>query len=454
MQQITGILIVILAGIFQGSFILPMTLVKKWKWENTWLVFSFAGMIVLNFLLAAIFISKLPQVYAVIPNKDLALLALFGLGWGVGAVLFGIGMDKLGMALGYPIIMGLTASMGALLPLFILHSGDILKPSGLILMAGVIIAVAGIILCSKAATLKAGSAAERTAKERLAGGLIIAVSAGLLSSLPNIGFTFGSGVAQAARLGAKVSFVGKIGDDSFGHDFVTLCKKEGIDHRFVFTHEKLPTASGFIICAEGHNIITIDIGALNEFGKTEIDQAAELFTPRSVVLIQLEIPFETPTYAAQKAKENGAVVILNPAPAKGLSGTDLSYIDFLTPNETEARICAGLSPDYKGSDAEVARELTKMGCKNVIVTLGEKGSLLVNNSEELLIPAFKITSLVDSTGAGDAFSAAFAVAVAEGLPVNEAMLFGNAAGALACTKADTIPSFHNRQQINEFIKNI
>lgn len=260
-------------------------------------------------------------------------------------------------------------------------------------------------------------------------------------------------VVQAARLGSEVSFAGKIGNDSFGRDFVNLCKKEGVDHRYVFTHEQLPTASGFIICAEGHNIITIDIGVLNEFGKLEIDQAAELFTPQSVVLIQLEIPFETAMYAAQKAKENGAVVILNPAPAKDLSETDLSCIDYLIPNETEARICAGLSPEDSCSDAEVGREILRLGCKNVIITLGEIGSLLVNHAEKILIPAFTLSHVVDSTGAGDAFNAAFAVAISEGIPVKKAIHFGNAAGALACTKADTIPSFHNRQQITEFINN-
>jgi L-rhamnose-H+ transport protein len=198
MEQSIGILIVISAGIFQGSFILPMTLVKQWKWENTWLVFSFAGMILLNFILANFFIKELFQVYASVQLKDIVLLALFGLGWGIGAVLFGIGMDKLGMALGYPIIMGLTASMGALLPLFILHADDILKPSGLILVIGVIIAIAGIILCSKAANLKIGNLAEKETKDRLAGGIILALSAGLLSSLPNIGFSFGSSISQAA----------------------------------------------------------------------------------------------------------------------------------------------------------------------------------------------------------------------------------------------------------------
>lgn len=257
---------------------------------------------------------------------------------------------------------------------------------------------------------------------------------------------------QAARLGAEVSFVGKVGNDSFGRDFVDLCKKEGVDHRYVFVHETMPTASGLIICAEGHNIITIDIGALNDFGKVEIDKASQMFTRESVVLIQLEIPLETALYAARKAREKGAVVILNPAPAKELSGYDLSCIDYLTPNETEARICVGLTPGDPRSEGETAREILGLGCKNVIITLGDKGSLLVNHADETLIPAFALPSVVDSTGAGDAFNAAFAVGISEGMPVEKAIRFGNAAGALACTRADTIPSFHDRQQITDFMQ--
>lgn len=201
MEQTASIFVIFLAGIFQGTFIMPMTLVKQWKWENTWLVFSLLGMIVLNLFMAGIFIHELLRVYSAIPFKDLFLLALTGLGWGMGAVLFGIGMDKLGMALGYPIIMGLVASMGALLPLFVLHSGDILKPSGLMLITGVIVAVAGIILCSKAASLKEGREAEQVKTDSMTGGIIIAVAAGILSSLPNIGFSFGSDIAQAAIAG-------------------------------------------------------------------------------------------------------------------------------------------------------------------------------------------------------------------------------------------------------------
>lgn len=178
MGQIGAILIIFLAGIFQGTFILTMTLVKQWKWENTWLVFSFFGMIVLNLVMAGIFIHELFGIYTTIPFRDLFLLALFGLGWGVGAVLFGISVDKLGMALGYPVIMGLIASTGALLPLFKLHTGDILKPSGLLVIFGVVTAVAGIILCSGAANLKEGGGTERIRNEHLTGGLIVAVAAG------------------------------------------------------------------------------------------------------------------------------------------------------------------------------------------------------------------------------------------------------------------------------------
>ncbi|MDZ7401665.1 MAG: ribokinase [candidate division KSB1 bacterium] len=259
---------------------------------------------------------------------------------------------------------------------------------------------------------------------------------------------------QAARLGADVFFVGKIGNDSFGHDFLNLCKKEGVNHEYVFVHESLPTATGFIICAGGHNIITIDIAALNDFNSRDIDRASHLFTLESVTVIQLEIPLETAIYAAKTARINNSVVVLNPAPARNLTGMDLSCIDFLTPNETEARICAGLAPDDPCSDYEVGRKLLALGCRNVIITLGEKGSLLLNRNEEIMIPAFHIPQVVDSTGAGDAFNAAFAVAIAEGLSEKEAMRFGNAAGALSCTKADTIPSFPSRKEIERFLNNM
>jgi len=257
---------------------------------------------------------------------------------------------------------------------------------------------------------------------------------------------------QAARLGADVSFVGKIGNDSFGRDFLDLCKNEHINSSFVFKHHQLPTASGIIICAQGKNIITIDIGALNDFNVNDIDQASELFTPESFVLLQLEIPVNSVMYAAKKAKEKGATVILNPAPATNLCKMDLSNIDYLTPNETEARVCLGLKPNARVENEDIARKILELNCKNVIITLGEKGCILVNRDRQIVSPAFEFKTIVDSTGAGDAFNAGLAVALMQNKPVEEALRYANATGGLACTRADTIPSLHSHVEVDLFLK--
>lgn len=257
---------------------------------------------------------------------------------------------------------------------------------------------------------------------------------------------------QAARLGADTSFVGRVGKDNFGEAFIQLCKEEEIDARYVFISDNLPTGAGFIICDEdGNNIITIDIAAINEFGKEDINSALGIITADTTVLIQLEIPLETALYAAKKAKEKGATVILNPAPAQALSQYDLSMIDFLTPNETEARICLGLPQDAGLSDEAAAQQLLQLGCKNVVVTLGEKGCFLYNQATAVAIPGFKMKEVIDTTGAGDGFNAALAVALSEGKNIMAALQFANAVGGLAVTKSDTIPSYHYRTQVDEFL---
>ena len=258
---------------------------------------------------------------------------------------------------------------------------------------------------------------------------------------------------QAARLGAGVSFVGKVGNDSFGEDFLSLCKAENIGCDQVSFHNTLPTASGFIICSsDGNNIITIDIGALNGLSEHDIDRGIESMRPDDIVLIQLEIPLKIAYYAALRSKAKGAKVIFNPAPAFNLTNLDLSVIDYLTPNESEARVCLGLHANDSLDNKSIAEQLLGKGCKNVIITLGEKGSMFCNNHRSMFIPPFKLPKLIDSTGAGDAFNAALGVALAEDMEIEDALLFANAAGALSCTRLDTIPSFHNRHEIESFMK--
>jgi len=203
--------LVLIAGIFQGTFVLPMTLTKKWEWEHTWSTFSLLGMLVFNWILTVIFIPNTFSIYSSVPSRDIIILILFGAGWGVGAILFGLGMDKLGMALGYPIIMGLIASLGALIPLVIFFPESILETKGLVLLSGTGLAVVGIIFCSKSGSRKQPDQAKNgeIKSGAFAVGLSIAIFAGILSCFPNVGMAFGENMIEAAKeMGTPVTFAG------------------------------------------------------------------------------------------------------------------------------------------------------------------------------------------------------------------------------------------------------
>jgi L-rhamnose-H+ transport protein len=206
MPLLIGFLLVLLAALLQGTFVLPMTLVRQWSWEHTWATFSVLGMLIFNWIITLLFVPNIFAVYSASPARDLAILALFGLGWGVGAVLFGLGMERLGMALGYPIIMGLIASLGALIPLLVFFPQTLFTGKGLVLLGGTAFVIFGITMCSKAGSRRAP--AEATASgigsSTFRIGLVIAIFAGILSCLPNVGMTFGGNVIRgAASLGVS-----------------------------------------------------------------------------------------------------------------------------------------------------------------------------------------------------------------------------------------------------------
>lgn len=205
-MSIAGLLLVLVAGIFQGVFLLPMDRTRGWRWEQSWLAFSFFGMILFNWLFTAISIPQAMDIYRAAPTSDLALLLLFGLGWGLGAVLFGLGMARLGLALGYPIIMGLIAALGALVPLLVFFPATLASLKGGLILGGMLVVVIGIFLCSRAGAGKGVTSA--TAQTGLTAGLIIAVAAGILSSLPNIGMAFATrviGIAGAQGVPAELA---------------------------------------------------------------------------------------------------------------------------------------------------------------------------------------------------------------------------------------------------------
>jgi len=206
MSLLIGFVLVLMAALLQGTFVLPMTLVREWSWEHTWATFSLLGMLVFNWIITFLLVPNIFTVYSASPLSDLEVLALFGLGWGVGAVLFGLGMERLGMALGYPIIMGLIASLGALIPLLLFFPHSLLRTKGLVLLAGTGLVILGIVLCSIGGSGRVPSPGKSTATRfsTFKIGLATAILAGVLSCLPNVGMAFGGNVIDAGvRLGVS-----------------------------------------------------------------------------------------------------------------------------------------------------------------------------------------------------------------------------------------------------------
>lgn len=260
----------------------------------------------------------------------------------------------------------------------------------------------------------------------------------------------GKGSNQAvacARLGAKVSFIAKIGQDSFGDMALRLYREEGINAESVMQIPDVPTGVGFIIVdAEGNNCITIDPGANDLLTGAEISHCFNAHPPEALVLAQLEIPVEAAGAAMMRGRERGAVTILNPAPVRILPQSVLQFVDILTPNQTEAKVLTGRSPDDAAGPEIVARDLIDSGVKDVVMTLGEKGALIVTANSSLHIPAIKVRA-EDTTGAGDSFNAGLGLALACGASLEDAVRFAVVAGGLAVTREGVIPSLPRRDEI-------
>lgn len=197
MNLTLGLIIVTLAGILQGSFFMPMTYTKKWEWEHNWFAFSLLGMLIVNWIIAYFTIDNIFSIISQIPSRLLLTVLFFGLCWGIGAILFGKAMDLLGMALGYPVIMGINAAAGTIIPALIFSPGIFLQNKGIFIIAGSLITVVGIIICTKASTQKIKD--ESSSKSKFSSlGLILAIIAGFTSCLPNIGAAFSKDITVIA----------------------------------------------------------------------------------------------------------------------------------------------------------------------------------------------------------------------------------------------------------------
>ena len=267
-------------------------------------------------------------------------------------------------------------------------------------------------------------------------------------------FIGGKGANQAiaaSRLNALVCMVGRLGDDLFGNQFLDKFSDEKINTDFVIQDKNNGTGVGMpLIDASGDNSIVIIPRANTALSAENINQGYEAIANSDILLLQLEVPIEASQRAAEIAKENSTIVILNPAPAREIPDTLLDLVDILTPNESETEILSGISATTEKEAKEAARILMDKGVETVILTLGSRGSLLLTATVESFFPANQV-DVVDTTAAGDAFCGALAASLANGSTIEEAVKTGNAAGALAVTKLGAEPSLPKKADLDRFL---
>ena len=260
----------------------------------------------------------------------------------------------------------------------------------------------------------------------------------------------GKGANQAvaaARLGGKVTFVTKRGNDLFGNQAVGLLMREGIDTQYIVKDLEFPSGVALItVDSAGENSIVVAPGSNGNLLQEDIQPVIFENGKYEILLLQLEIPLETVEYSAVAASEHGIKVILNPDPACELSDNLLKHVWLITPNETEAEALTGVTITDIRTAEKAAALLQKRGVKNVIITLGDAGAFVMSENHTGLIPGFKVNP-VDTTAAGDVFNGALAVAISEGKDLNDAVVFANKAASISVTRMGAQASAPYRNEI-------
>lgn len=264
----------------------------------------------------------------------------------------------------------------------------------------------------------------------------------------------GKGANQAvaaARTGANVSFIARVGNDALGKLGIQRLTDEGINTDYILRDNDSATGVAFIVVDErGENSIVVASGANAKLSSTDIDKANDEISSADVLLVQLESPVDAIYSAIKKAHDKGAVVILNPAPAQTLSSKILNDIDVITPNKVEAEMITGIKVSDEDSLRSIVLKFFDSGIKTVIITLGSKGMFVGSTEWMKLIPAYKVCP-VDSTGAGDIFSGALAAFLAEGMQMEKAVKMAAASASISVTRLGAQSSAPNRKEIEEFL---
>jgi ribokinase len=261
----------------------------------------------------------------------------------------------------------------------------------------------------------------------------------------------GKGANQAvaaARLGGKVTFLAKVGNDLFGQQSLQQFRREGINTDFIGTDPDRPSGVALItVDGKGENTIVVASGANGALSVQDVTKAAPAIILADILLLQLEIPMATVVEAARLAAEAGKKVILNPAPAASLPDELFPHLFLITPNRSEAEELTGVKIRETADAEKAAQKLRAKGVAHVVVTLGSDGALISDGSHSRHIPAPAVTA-VDTTAAGDVFNGALAVALAEGLELEEAVVFASQAAAISVTRMGAQASAPYRREVS------
>lgn len=262
----------------------------------------------------------------------------------------------------------------------------------------------------------------------------------------------GKGANQAvavARLGGEVCLVGKVGSDAFGERIRVDLSDCGVNTRWLSVAHGSSTGLAIIMLVQGENAILVSPGANNLVLPQDVDLAKEVFQPGGILLLQLEIPMETIVHTMRIASEQDMTVILDPGPAQQCPPDVLALADYITPNETEARMLTGIEVNSPQAIQRAAAILLKYARKGVVMKLGDAGSWVFADGRQEQIYALQV-NVRDTTAAGDAFCSALSLALATGLDVFEGARFANLVGAITVTRLGAQPSLPSRAEVDRF----
>ena len=258
----------------------------------------------------------------------------------------------------------------------------------------------------------------------------------------------------AGKAGASIDFITKVGDDDYGKMAFRIYKETNVGSDYVYISKEHSTGVAAILLNKetGENAISVVPGAAGALTIQDIDNAKDVIINSSIFLTQLEAPMEVVVHALKIAKENNVTTILNPAPAAKLDSSVFPLVDYFTPNESEASFYASGEIKNRDDAEKYGQEFLDLGVKILLVTLGAQGVYFQNNNEKHFEPSLSLGSkVIDTSGAGDAFSGAFATALCEEKSISDSIKFANAFAGISTTRIGTANSMPSREEIDKIL---